>query len=482
MKAEGYIVVEPKIPFPGCLTILAPIHKLDEFKVIEANNYAGRYIARAIISDHIPLSGNLEEILKRKSDALLWVNGNPLTINLEFPHYLPFFYDLVPTGEERLSHIDVEIEAKHPTLTLAPARTAINQLMDTLMRVVWLPLVITRIDVYAKGEDSPLLHQLLLPFTEGLRVGPLGGFGSFTRFAPYEALLREAISAASPYYRFLCAYRLFEGVKYLRHEIAKLVERFNVQAPIPRPPQIEADFLRSLGFLEDYVQQIKNADDLIAKSTGPRNAIAHFLLSKGNTEPLHISSGENYRFYALAGAVLLHYAHMAVSELMIYYRQHVEQFVLRGTRLIMPEDRERCVLKADHLWRTLKEVENDEADEEEDEMGRPMFISISEGRKIEFINIAFIVRIEILHPSESEPGGGKLYLQDGTERSIGENEINWIMRMIQNLLGSPAIGTQDAPPGYWQGKLATDALPVEEQQTTVAYDDIKEGRAPGERD
>jgi hypothetical protein len=28
------------------------------------------------------------------------------------------------------------------------------------------------------------------------------------------------------------------------------------------------------------------------------------------------------------------------------------------------------------------------------------------------------------------------------------------MRMIQNLRGSPAIGTQDAAPGYWQGKQA----------------------------
>lgn len=456
MLGEGYIVAEPKVLFPGCLSILVPTAKLDKFRKIETNITDRRYITRAVVSDHVPLSGDLEAILTKQSDALLWINGNPLTINLEFPHYLPFFYDLVPSEEGRLAHIDVEVEAKHPTLTLNPARTAISQILDTLMRVVWLPLVITRIDVYAKGDSGPLLHQLLLPFTEGLHIGPLGGFGSFPRFAPYEALLREAICATSPYYRFLCAYRLFEGVKYLRHEIAKLVNHFSVQVRMPRPPQIEADFIRSLGFLDDYVKEVKTVDDLIAKSTQPRNAIAHFLLSESDTQPLHISSGENYRFYAMAGAVLLHYAHKSVSELMIYYNQHVDHFVSRGKILILPEDRDRCVIKADRLWRTIKETQDDESDEEND-MSRPMFIRIVEGRKIEFINIEYVVRVEILHPSEGEPGGGKLYLQDGTERTLGEDEINYVMRMIQNLLGSPAIGTQDASHGYWQGRQTSEA-------------------------
>lgn len=450
MDQEGYIVVEPKVLFPGCLSILVPTDKLEAFKTIETKNAASRYVVRAIISDHIPLSGDLGEILTTGSDALLWVNESPLSINLEFPHYLPFFYDLVPGEGGRLSHIDVEVEARHPTLTLTPARTAINQLLDTLMRVVWLPLVVIRLDVYAKGEDKPLLHQLLLPFTEGLSIGPLGGFGSFPRFAPYEALLRESISATSPYYRFLCAYRLFDGIRYLRSDIAELTRRFSVATPMPRPPQVDPNFLRSLGFVEDFIKGIQKADDLVAKFKEARNSLEHFLLKEA--APLHISSGDNYRFYAMAGALILYYAHMAASELMIYYRQHVEQFVARGMRLILPEDRDRCVINADRFWRTVNEVESDEADEE-DEM-RPMFISIAEGRKIEFINIEYVVRVEILHPSEGEPGGGKLYLQDGTERTLGENEVNWIMRMMQNLLGSPAIGTQDAAPGYWQGKQA----------------------------
>jgi hypothetical protein len=83
-----------------------------------------------------------------------------------------------------------------------------------------------------------------------------------------------------------------------------------------------------------------------------------------------------------------------------------------------------------------------------------MFISVVQGRKIEFINISHVVRIEIHHPIEGESAGGTLHLQDGTDRQLGESEINWVMRMLQDLLGSPATGTKDATPGYWQGGQA----------------------------
>jgi len=69
----------------------------------------------------------------------------------------------------------VDVEANHPARALAPARTAVNQLLDTIMRVGWVPLVIMRLDVWLAGEDEPLLHQIQLPFTRGMTIGPLGG-------------------------------------------------------------------------------------------------------------------------------------------------------------------------------------------------------------------------------------------------------------------------------------------------------------------
>jgi hypothetical protein len=113
------------------------------------------------------------------------------------------------------------------------------------------------------------------------------------------------------------------------------------------------------------------------------------------------------------------------------------------------------VIKAERFWRTQRE--HQDIDEEEDEMARPMFIQINSGRKVEFINTAYIERIEVIHPGDGEPGSATLFLEDGTERSLDENGINWVMRMMPELLGSPALGTQDASPGYWRGQQGASA-------------------------
>jgi hypothetical protein len=325
---DGYFLMEPREHFPGCLGILLRTKDFPKYLDLESQKTPKRYIVRALLSDHIPLTGEIADLVSKTSDALVWVNGNPLTINLEFPHYLPVFYDLVPAPDGKLSHVQVEVEANHPVRALAPARTAVNQLLDTLMRVGWVPLVVMRVDVYLEDESEPLLHQILLPFTRGLNIGPLGGFGSFPRFAPYEALLREAVVATSPYYRFLCAFKLFEGVDTLRYEIRKLVERFSITAPLPRPPTIDQGILRNLGFKEEFVREIKTAKDLLNKFRSARHAIAHFLVTEAADHPLHISNGDDYRFYAMAGAALLHYSNLAVSELMIYFRQQVTAGIL----------------------------------------------------------------------------------------------------------------------------------------------------------
>ncbi len=447
---DGYLLIEPREPFPGCLGILLHTKNLDRYLKLERSPTSTRYRVRSLLSDHIPLTGEVEELISRTSDSLVWVNGNPLTINMEFPHYLPVFYDLVPASDGRLSHISVDVEAKHPTRALGPARTAVNQLLDTIMRVGWVPLVIIRQDVWIESEEEPLLHQMALPFTRGLKIGPLGGFTGFPRFAPYEALLREAIIATSPYYRFLCAFKLFEGVNVLRYEIRKLVETFSIEQPMPSPPVVESAILRNLGFTEDFLRRIRTVQDLLNSFRTARNAIAHFLINDGGGHPLHVSNGEDYRFYAMAGAALLHYVNVAISELMLYFNSEVYSHVARGTILIMPEDRDRCVIKADQFWR--KQRERDDTEDEEDEMAKPMFIQINSGRKVEFINTAFIKRIEIVHPGEGEAGSGKLFLEDGSERSLNENEMNWIMRMMPDLLGVPALGTQDASSGYWRGQ------------------------------
>ncbi len=444
MTSEEYYICDPPNPLPGSLAVLLPTSQAERFNSLVIKRRFDRFIVRAILSDNIPLSGKLPELLTDTSSSLLYVNGEPLTLHLEYPQYFPLMYELRAGSEKELLHIDFLIDTNHPVAALAPARTAVNQLLDVLMRHVWLPLVIIRLDVYLKDEPDVLLHQLIMPFTDRLSIGPLGGFGSFAPLAPYEALLREAIGAASPYYRFLCAYRVLEGVKYLRSVMAKIVARFGVQERMPRPPEVDANTILGLGLGESFAD-VKNIDGLVGRFTKPRDNLSHFLL-RDQKQPLHISDGTNYRFYSCGAAILLFYAHASVRDLMVYFNQHLYGHFARGTKAIFPEDKDLLVLKFDAYTGKFGQIED-----EEDDMSRPMFVKVVEGRKVEFINISHVVRVEVVHPAEGQSGSGTIHLQDGTTRQLGESEINFVMRVFQGLVGEPVAGTQDAAPGYWTG-------------------------------
>jgi hypothetical protein len=237
---------------------------------------------------------------------------------------------------------------------------------------------------------------------------------------------------------------VLEGVKYLRSVMAKLVARFGVQKRMPRPPEVDPNTILGLGLGESFAD-VKNIDGLVGRFTKPRDDLSHFLL-RDRKQPLHISDGTNYRFYSCGAAILLFYAHASVRDLMVYFNQHLHGHFARGTKAIFPEDKELLVLKFDAYTGKLGEIED-----EEDDMSRPMFVKVVEGRKIEFINITHVVRVEVVHPAEGQSGSGTIHLQDGTTRELGEGEINFVMRVFQGLVGEPVAGTQDAAPGYWTG-------------------------------
>jgi hypothetical protein len=229
VSEDGYYIVDPPNPLPGSLATLLPASQAEKYDAILAKKTFKRYVVRAILGDNIPLAADLDHLVAKPSDSLLHVNEDPLVIHLEYSRYLPFMYELRPTSTGNFSHIDFLVDSNVPVATLSTARRAINALLDVIMRNIWLPLVIVRLDVFEKGDAKPLLHQVILPFSDRLAIGPLGGFGSFAPLAPYEALLREGIAAGSPYYRFMCAFRVLEGIGTLRRTIRELAVRFEVQ-------------------------------------------------------------------------------------------------------------------------------------------------------------------------------------------------------------------------------------------------------------
>ena len=342
--AEDYCVIDPFKSLSGCLSVVATKSQTDRIAVIQNDRKVRRFLSRSYLSDHIPLCGSIGDIISRKSYHLLKISEDPLTFYLHHGSKNVIYYDLKSDQDGYLEYIEVEIEAELPSMTFDLTRTAVNDLLDNLQRIEWLPLSIMRIDLYVKGELYPLAHQLILPYPVGLQIGPLGGIHQYPAFSFYEAVLREAIISTSPYYRLLCAYRLYEGLNKLREWMKKLNDKFGIKDRLPKDPIVDRDLIKGIGFNDDFLEGVQKIGDLYNKFSDLRNRVAHFLL-KNDDRPLLFSDGPTYYEYSLAGAVLLYHSNLAYKELVSYFTQKFSEKLARGMILPLNKNKDQFILR-----------------------------------------------------------------------------------------------------------------------------------------
>lgn len=354
--SDGYHIADPAVTFPGCLSVLVPSARAVEYNELVARGLKRAFMAKALLSDHIPLAGDVRDILHRPSQHLLKVNGESFPLYLQHGSREVVYFDLCRGETGDLSHLQTGIVASNPLRVFPVARSLFNQLLDVLMREVWMPLVIMRVDLYLKGGGQALAHQILFPFDIRMSIGPLGGYGQVPVLLPYESLLREAVVSTSPYWRFLCACRLYDGIPALRSWIRKTAEQLSVSEAMPSDPPVDMALLRNVGLREEYVTGVKTAKDLRGKFTEQRNLLAHFL-NRENPTPVDFSQGISQRDYALSGTLMLFYAQQALAELRIYILRNLNGLMKRGAILPEPEHRARFVVDADKFFQPLQEPE-----------------------------------------------------------------------------------------------------------------------------
>ena len=106
-----------------------------------------------------------------------------------------------------------------PSNALLLARMPLNALLDIITRNFDLPLVLQRLELLSPRDGSVLVTEMLIPNMRGIAMGPLGGIIQASQFAPYDALYREALTTSSPFYRLLCAWKMYEGTNRIRRWI-----------------------------------------------------------------------------------------------------------------------------------------------------------------------------------------------------------------------------------------------------------------------
>jgi hypothetical protein len=338
-------LVYPSVPAPGSLVAVARKSSRNEILELQASGVNRVWTVRAVIGTAIQLSGNLSSTINSRGESNFQLNENPLSMYLHSGGHKAVYYDLRSVESGVLAHIDVQVESELPSNALVVARGPVNALLDVLTRDSNLPLLIQRLELLSPKTGEILVFEMLFPQGHQVSLGPLGGIMQSVPFAPYDAIYREALISSSPFYRLLCAARMFEGAGTIRKSLKEECERRGVVAQLAKIPKVDPDLVRGMGVPDDLFQNAGNAQQLYEKFTDMRNAIAHFLFKEGQeTSHVYLADGRNLAVYSAAGSSLLYYAHQMLEELRIFYSKHLPRL---GSQILpMLSYRERFIVKA----------------------------------------------------------------------------------------------------------------------------------------
>lgn len=345
---EELCIFSPYAPKPGMLAAMARPDKLEEIKELETSGRKIVWKVRGIISDSVPLSGEILEALKRPAHNLLFLNEDPLTIYLHAGGKRAVYYDFVGDEKHNLHYIEVQVESRLPSIALLLARRPLNAMLDVITRNFTLPLTLQRLELISPKDGNVLVTQALLPTNTKIVAGPLGGIVQSVPFAPYDAIYREALTSSSPFYRLLCAARMYEGTNTIRKWMKDRCIELGIQDRLPSDPRVTQEELKEFGFAPETIQGVKTTQDLFHKLKDMRDAIAHFLIERESGDVhVYLAEGAELERYATAAVALLHYAHNALESLRRFYTDKLESY--RGMVLPMVQNRHEFIVRASEL-------------------------------------------------------------------------------------------------------------------------------------
>jgi hypothetical protein len=94
------------------------------------------------------------------------------------------------------------------------------------------PIIIQRLELLSPDNNTDVFaYQVTMPHQLATNLPRIGGILPAGASTGVEAVLREALTNPSPYYRLLLAYRGFEGITRIHREFAAFVKKNNVEAP-----------------------------------------------------------------------------------------------------------------------------------------------------------------------------------------------------------------------------------------------------------
>ena len=275
-----------------------------------------RVSGRLAISNEIKGTNININFDERSGDSLLTLSGGAAKFRSTI-----FDGDIMlfTNSENRISAIQIDCTAKSITEAHSTFNKVVSPMLDHLSYIGKIPLQIVQVTVVDQMHKISLT-EIITPYylTTTLNHGTVN---IFPMLEPVYALYRESRNAQSPFYKFLCLYKILEGLlKTLRSKIYKEAKGKNVTLPpllakVPIISDIPEDqekyFGKSITFF---------FDDYLTKQF--RDVVAHFMLTDGSI----LNINEIYDIQRYWGVIYL--TELCCQEVISHFEQCIGIFEL----------------------------------------------------------------------------------------------------------------------------------------------------------
>jgi hypothetical protein len=337
----------PFTALPGTQTMIYRNSRTRELMMLGMAKTRRVYRVRAMVTDqHHALNCSLEDLLAFQPQNRLPLPYGNFSLWKHYGGNRAVFYDLRRDHSGNLSAIEVEVSALRPELALAYARAAVNQLLDNLTATVPHPIVIQRLELLSPSDNqSVLAYQITMPHQCSTNLPRIGGILPNRLFAGIEAVLREALTNPSPYYRLLLAYKGVEGLKRLRRRFPEFAKKHNVDAPVLTDLKLDRTEMAQHGF-RDEILTFDDFGQLTEHYKSLRDACAHFFVgSRGKSAHQHLQlSSTQAHTCGRVAALMLVYVRRDLAYLKDHHRRYFAPITNLRMLLPMESARERFMV------------------------------------------------------------------------------------------------------------------------------------------
>jgi hypothetical protein len=337
------IIEHPEVHCPGNVEVIIPESSRYKIEEIQKDRKERLYLGRAYLSSIYDNTRPDDQILKFSGATLIKIAEKELRSYLNWENSGVVF-TFRGNSDKMLNRVEAYSKGTLPSNALDNFKSALYTLIDRLVYSMKCPIYVQGIALLI--NNKPLLYELPITFAGEKTLTYEVGLNSVHWFAPFDALEREAICSSSPFYRVLCRFRIYEGIKYyLRKELRSFANKINQKAKIPMTPKISKGELQALRINKESMSKIKTYEDVAEAFRELRNGVVYFLMGEPKGAMIMPSRGLDRSTIEKEDQILRICNQKMIEPLWDYFNKYLRNEYNRGKILVdnsRPKDFPAC--------------------------------------------------------------------------------------------------------------------------------------------